>query len=249
MMIMKFVRRSAAAFAGALALAFVFAGPAKAIPVEVELALLIDGSGSILPGEFALQINAYVAVLSDATVLPADGRATIGIWQFSTGVQQELALLNIASEADRTTLINALAMIQLGGWTAIGDAINAAAAALIGLGNAGSGTINQIIDVSTDGFSNVGANPNTAAAAAVGAGIEQVNCLGIGSSFNCGFIAGAGSFAVSAASFADFQTVLELKIRSELGTTIPEPTTLALLGAGLAGLAGFAFFRRRPRAA
>ena len=208
---------------------------AKAIPVETELALLIDASGSISGADFALQKGAYISVLSDASILPADGRATIGVWRFAgDGVTLIHSLTNIASEAARTALIASItAMTQPGGGTPIGDAITTAAAALLLLGN--SATASQIIDVSTDGFNTLGSLPGPAATAAVAAGIEQVNCIGVGGSADCSVTAGAGSFALAAASFSEFETALEMKIRQEVGT-VPEPMTLALFGAGLAGL-------------
>jgi hypothetical protein len=226
--------------ASTAALAFAFTTDANAAPV-VEIGLGIDGSGSISSSDFDLQIDAYRSVLG--SIIPTDGSVAIGIWLFSTGVSQLFQTTVIDGQDDLDDIDTALAnAIQPNGFTAIGDTINTIANDLL---NNTISSARQLIDISTDGFSNVGANPNTAADGVVAAGIEQVNCLGVGASANCGFISGDGSFSVIANSFADFEDALETKIRTETGQ-VPEPATLALLAGGL--LAGGAAARRRRKA-
>lgn len=207
-------------------------GVARAQPIG--LALGIDGSGSISAADFALQRDAYASVLSS---LPANGSIAVGVWQFSTNVQQEFGLQLIDSAATRTNLINAInGMTQLGNLTNLAGAISTGATALTGFGPLSK----AIIDISTDGVATTGADPLTAANNAIAAGIDQVNCLGVGAGL-CGFIAGTDSFSVTATSFADFQDALTRKIAQE----VPEPSTVLLMGVGLAGVG---FSRRRMSA-
>ena len=200
-------------------------GSAKATPVG--LALAIDGSGSISAAEFTLQKNGYVNALN--ALIPLDGSIALGVWQFSTGVQQEIGMTLIDSAAALASVVGAISgMVQLDANTAIGDAINAAAAGLNGFAG---GFDKAVIDVSTDGMSNTGVDPNIAAA---GVAPIVVNCLGVGAGANCGFATG---FAMNVANFADFETAISQKIAREIG--VPEPGTLALLGLSLL-MVGFA---------
>jgi hypothetical protein len=205
----------------------------------LELALVIDGSGSISSSDFELQRDGYVNALSDIAVLPLDGTVAIGVWQFSgqTGpggiVQLEYPTTFITA-ATLPGLVAALnGMSQIGLNTAIGDGIQTAAADL--LGNALTSD-RQVIDVSTDGVNNRGVDPAVAAAAAIAAGIEQVNGLGIGGAANLSWVP-AGSFAVNVPDFDAFEDAIKRKIRREVTGTPDGGMTLALLGSGLFGLA------------
>jgi hypothetical protein len=212
----------------------------------VELALSIDGSGSISAGNFTLQKGAYANVLSQAAgILPADGTVAIGVWQFSTTVQQVFALQVINDETDRANLIAAInGMTQLGDLTNLAGAISTPAAALAALDHAND---NELIDVSTDGTPTTGGDPIAARNAALAGGVERINGLGIGAGADLSFAGGPGSFTMTVANFADFEAALRLKITREIDG-IPEPGTIALLGLGLVGIGGYAV-RRRRRAA
>jgi Protein of unknown function (DUF1194) len=158
---------------GSLALS----APTQAAPISLELAIVIDSSGSISASDFATHAN---------------------FGALKTAIQN---------------------MSQIGSTTAIGDAIAKAATDLL---TPAIDSLRQIIDVSTDGVSNTGQNDVTAAANAVAAGIEQVNCLGVGGAANCNFIAGTGAFSINAANFAAFEAALTTKLAREIG--VPEPS-------------------------
>ena len=228
---MKFnFRKSIMGIAAALPLLF---GASQASAVEVELGLTIDASGSIGSTNFTTQRNAYVAALNN--VIPSFfGDIAIGVWRFDSSVDLIQDTMVINDAADLAILTTAIQnMAYTGGLTNISGSIDAAANNL--LGNAIDST-RQVIDVSTDGgqTSSLG-NANTAAANAVAAGIDAINCLGIGTGANCGFIAGSGAFSVTANTFAEVQNALERKLRREI-TGVPEPITLALMGIALAGI-------------
>ncbi|HKQ44988.1 MAG TPA: DUF1194 domain-containing protein [Rhizomicrobium sp.] len=202
------------------------------------IGLTIDGSGSISAADFSLQKSGYVSALT--ALLNTDGTNSIGVWQFSASVSPVFAVTKIDSAAAKASLIAAISgMTQLGGLTAIGDSIVAATAGINAhVGGFGS----KIIDVSTDGFNNTGVAPATATAAANLSGIT-VNCLGIGGAADCSWNGTGTDFA--AATFADFEAAIRTKLSKEL-TGVPEPMTLTLFGAGLAGAAAM---RRRMKKA
>ena len=70
-----------------------------------------------------------------------------------------------------------------------------------------------------------------------------MNCLGIGGAADCSWNGTGTDFA--AATFADFEAAIRTKLSKEL-TGVPEPMTLTLFGAGLAGAAAM---RRRMKKA
>lgn len=206
----------------------------------IALALVIDGSGSISSGNFATQKSGYINALNN--VLPANGSVAVGVYQFSSFAQVEFSFQVINNAADLLALTNAIgSMNQLFGGTNIGAGIDLAASEMNTFGYAN--LEKAIIDVSTDGVSSgtplTNANNFVTAASATISGEGNVNCLGIGGSANCSFIAGPNSFFINA-TFDNLQEALETKIVQEVG--IPEPGALALFGLGVIGL-GFA--RRR----
>ena len=207
------------------------------------IALVIDSSGSIGQSNFDAQKQGYANAIQNLVL--ADGLNTIGVWQFSSGVQEEFALTTINTAADKTNLIDAINnMTWLDSTTAIGDAITTATNAINAfVGGSGS----KIIDVSTDGENNTGSNPTTAANTAWNTHGIKVNCLGVGASANCDFNNGAGvGVDFTATTFQEFEDILTQKLTAEL-TPTPEPLTMSLFGAGLLGAA--ALRRRKSKTA
>lgn len=204
--------------------------------VNLELALLIDGSGSISSSGFALQKSGYVTGLNAA--MPTNGTVTVGVWQFaSSTIQSVFPLTTIASAADLTNLVNAInGMVQIGGGTPLGAAITTAANALVALGNSANPAIRQLIDVSTDGV----ASDNAVAArnAALAAGVEQINGLLVGAGASNAFVGGVDSFAITVDDFNDFAPAITSKLQREVTGTVPDGgMTYAMLGMALLGLA------------
>lgn len=249
-----------AAAAFALPMMVASAGSAQANVI----ALVIDTSGSIsccgVGTEFYLQQQGYKNALS--ALLKPDGQNYIGIWQFSTTVQQELGILKISTVADINTVLNALsAMNPMGNSTAIGLGIQAGKNAVnsylttnancigVNAGKCGGG----IIDVSTDGVENVNEtagnplNGTSQSNQAFALGIK-VNCIGIElpTVTSCAFNNATNGSDYFAASFAAFETAITAKLSAEL-TPTPEPLTMSLFGAGLVGAA--ALRRRKAKTA
>ncbi len=226
---------------------------ASAVPIDTALGVVIDGSGSIVPGDFQTQINAYDAILGNASIVPANGSVVVSVIQFSGAVQVEQTAIRLSSESDRTTLLNSINnMIQLGGATNIGGGIELARTDMDPL----LASINvlefdvdfkKLIDVSTDGIHNTGLDPTVATQDALDAGYSSVNALGIGALADLTWNLAGLDFV--APSFEELEDILEDKIRQEIGTVVPEPTTVALLGIGLVGLAGAEVRRRRKKKA
>ena len=252
-MIKRFkLHAAAASVALALGLA---SGQAAAAPIKValELALLVDVSGSVDDTEFALQRNGYVqafqsAAIQNAIIARGGIAVTYIVWSGAAQQNQQVGWTVITNAAESNAFAAAIAATPqvFQGLTAPGSAINFATP----LFNNGIDSNRQVIDVSGDGQENDGANTATARNNALAAGIDAINGLAIGDAallawYQNNIVGGPTGFALQANDFADFASTVQTKIGREITGTVPEPGTLALLG--LAGV-GFAAFRRRQAA-
>lgn len=242
----------AAAAGVALALGLA-SGQAAAVPVALELSLLIDVSGSVDATEYNLQMNGYVQAFQSASVQAAiAGRAggiAVNLIQWSgAGEQvQSVGWTHITNGAEANAFAAAVNAVRVagnpfGGLTAPGSAINFATP----LFNNNFEGDRQVIDVSGDGEQNDGATTATARNAALAAGVDAINGLAIGGAslvtwYNNNIKGGPTGFVLQADSFADFASTVEQKIGREIAQ-VPEPGTMLLLGASLLG---FGFARRR----
>lgn len=240
---LKHLRHFALVAAGFLALS---AHQTTAMTVTNAVYLGIDSSGSIPSSDFALQRDAYEFLLG---ATPTDGSRAIGFLQFSTSVQEVFPLTQITSQSDLDALTSTIGgLTQINGATDIAGGIDTAAAALTSAPDfdCASDEVTCAIDISTDGQQTVLGSPDLSADNAVAAGVDQVNCLGVGFFTDCSFIEGDGAFEVLVDDFSDFEAALGQKLLLEGAITdipvrpdvapVPLPASAFLLLAGLGGI-------------
>lgn len=237
-------------FAFLAALTLLQAGPALAVPADLELALLVDVSGSISDGEFNLQKTGYANAFQNPVLINAIQAGSIGsiaatlvYWSSSNQQQQAVpwTLINDAVTGNAfAAAINATAR-PFSGLTSISAALNFATNNLNVEANGFEGT-RRVIDLSGDGTNNDGPALPPARAAAL-LKYDTINALAIQDPalvayFQANVVGGPGAFVDFVSSFPEFQQAIQDKLIREV-TPVPEPGTLMLLGSSLLGFLPF----------
>lgn len=220
------------------------AGARAETPVDLELALAIDVSRSIDPGEAQLQRKGYIEAFRDPKVIRAIetgmlGRIAVGYFEWAGYGHADIIVdwMLVDGAASANAFADALER---------GDPVSASRTSISGaiefarpwFDNNGFEAVRRVVDVSGDGPNNWGEMVNKARDRAVAAGVT-INGLpildtgsGLFSRFNIGsldlyyrdcVIGGSGAFLEIAADFNDFARAVRRKLVLEIAGRQPPP--------------------------
>lgn len=203
---------------------------ASAEPVDLELILSADSSGSIDDDEFNLQRMGYARALTDPRVIkairsgPHRGIAVTFVEWSGPGINTQVVnWTRIGGLADASAFAAQLAANErtiFSGGTSLGNALDEGTALFENNGFEG---VRRVIDLSGDGFNNRGTWPEEARARVVARGIT-INALaildyegdGLKDYFRRSVIGGAGAFVIAANGFDDFARAVIRKLLREI---------------------------------
>lgn len=219
------MRRSFGRLLAAAVLALAAGAPAEA----VELCAALDGSGSLSPAQFSLQLEGLATAIEDPTILPRDGSVTLSVVVFEWGATVEVPATPVAGDAGAAALAAAVRAIP---WR-FGHRTDMVAAIRACLGQFRDPGETWVIDISTDGrhSQTLGTDPLAARDEAVAAGLDVVNALGVGEADRA-FLESlvwpqpasappADGFVVMIPDFQAFAAAMREKIRAEVALEVP----------------------------
>ncbi len=215
----------------ALAALIVGIGPSAAeqlVPVELELVLAVDASGSVDAGEFDLQVRGLATAFRDPDVVAAirgvgPAGIAVALMQWS-GPGHQLVVVDWTSVSDTRSAAHLADRIeaagrQIHGETSITRALGFSMQLFATNGFDGR---RKVIDVSGDGPNNFGTPPDPMRDLAAAAGIT-VNGLAILNErpdldryYRDHVIGGPGAFLLTAADYQDFATAIRLKLIQDI---------------------------------
>jgi hypothetical protein len=241
-------RAKLGAAVAAAALTAGIATQAQAIPVALELALLVDVSASVNAAEYAIQktgyINAFNNALIQSNIANLAGGIAVTYIEWASGNQQASLVdwMHISDATSSGAFASAIAGTDRAftGSTTPSAAISYATPLF---GTNGFEGDRWVIDVSGDGAGGTNATRRARdafLAAGADTGVSaSINGLCIGGDSLCNWYrtnieGGPDGFVVQASGFDDFGDAVQLKLEREIGGgEIPAPATMALLGIGM----------------
>jgi len=223
------IPRRALRLVAGVVLAIAAALPLHAEPVDLELILGVDCSGSVDASEFALQIRGYAAALTHPSVIRAiqSGRTgaiavTYVQWSGPFIQNQAVGWAVIKDTASAETFAKAMLDAPrriFGGGTSLSGIIDYGRS-LFDTG--GFESARRTLDVSGDGINNRGRQPTDARDEAVAAGIT-INGLPILTDFATlddyfrdNVMGGPGAFVIPAETFESFAAAILNKLIREI---------------------------------
>ncbi len=208
-----------------LAVLLLRAAPAGA----VEFCAALDGSGSISPDQFALQLEGLARAIEDPAVVARDGSVTISVVVFEWGAEVAVPATSVASEADTDALAAAVRAIP---WR-FGHRTDMAAALDACLSQFRDPAETWVVDISTDGrhSASLGTDPFAARDAAVAAGLDVLNALGVGDADldllerlvwpQPASPPPGDGFVMTVPDFGAFVAAMREKVRAEIALEVP----------------------------
>jgi len=201
------------------------------VPVDLQLVLAVDSSGSINADEFRLQMEGLTTAFRNPLILDAIRRGPIGAiavtlieWSSVEQQHQSIAWTLISDEESIAMFADQLAVAPRfipGGSTSVSDALNYSGRIF-----GASGFISQrrIIDVSGDGSNNSGIPPDSVRDHLVDAGIV-INGLAILNDepnlkeyYAASVIGGPGAFVLVAENYESFSVAILSKLITEIAS-------------------------------
>ncbi|MDY6833621.1 MAG: vWA domain-containing protein [Chloroflexota bacterium] len=155
--------------------------------VDIQMAVCVDGSGSISASDWTLMKEGLASAVEDGSIVPQDGSVELTIIQFAQGsATTEAGPTVIASQVDADAMASTIrGMSQRGSLTPMAAAFDEATYQITNSSNY-SDSARQVINISTDGQpTHPTTEPEQAAIdardAAIAAGIDEIHCEAVGS--------------------------------------------------------------------
>jgi uncharacterized protein YegL len=235
---------------------------------KTQLAMLLDGSGSIMADDFTVMLTGLADAIENPDCVPQDDSVELTVIQFGSSTRTEVPPTVI--DATNASLIAATVrgITKTGGGTPMASAIALAIAEITGSASFGTAA-KQVINLSTDGAPYSPPDTETARNDAIAAGIDEIDVEAIGY-FPAvewlrdrivypqpGTIHGPGyarwpppapGWVRLVDDFDAYAAIIGGKLGMILQpSAVPEASTLILLGSAASGLAGYIGLQLRAR--